>query len=97
MKKRTVYECDYCRKRLINTTYMKKHEEGCWYNPKNKTCLACRFNYSYVVDGVNKRECIKLEKELDYKKPCINCNDYEEGTFSDYLEEQNNNIKELKI
>ena len=47
MIERLIYECEYCnKKRLINKTQMKKHEDICWYNPKNKTCLTCN-NYYY--------------------------------------------------
>lgn len=47
MIERTIFECEHChKKRLINKTQMKKHEEICWYNSKNKTCLTCK-NYEY--------------------------------------------------
>ncbi|WP_041710880.1 hypothetical protein [Clostridium pasteurianum] len=23
---------------------MLKHEEKCWYNPKNRTCITCKFS-----------------------------------------------------
>lgn len=27
----------------MNKTAMKKHEDVCWYNPKNKTCVTCKY------------------------------------------------------
>lgn len=42
MIERTIYECEHChKKRLINKTQMKKHEEKCYYNPKTKSCITC--------------------------------------------------------
>lgn len=44
MKERIIYECEHCnKKRLINKTQMKNHEDMCWYNLKNKTCLTCEY------------------------------------------------------
>lgn len=44
MKKITKYACEYCpttKKSYMSSTPVKKHEEICFYNPKNKTCLTC--------------------------------------------------------
>lgn len=44
MKKITKYACEYCpttKKSYMSSTPVKKHEEICYYNPKNKTCLTC--------------------------------------------------------
>ena len=42
MRERIIYECEHCnRKKLINKTQMRKHEDICWFNSKNKTCLTC--------------------------------------------------------
>jgi hypothetical protein len=47
MIERTIFECEHChKKRLMNKSQMKNHEEICWYNPKNKSCLTCS-NYTY--------------------------------------------------
>lgn len=47
MIERTTFECEHChKKRLMNKNQMKKHEEICWYNPENKSCLTCS-NYTY--------------------------------------------------
>ena len=44
MRERIIFECEYCyKKRLINKTQMKRHEDICWYNPKNKSCLSCKY------------------------------------------------------
>lgn len=42
MIERTIYECEHCHKRrLINKYQMIKHEEKCYYNPNNKSCVIC--------------------------------------------------------
>ena len=44
MKKyqKTIFECDFCKKKYFIEGYAKKHEDICFYNPKNKTaCLDC--------------------------------------------------------
>lgn len=39
---RTIFECEHChRKRLMNKTQMKKHEETCYHNPNGKSCITC--------------------------------------------------------
>lgn len=44
MRVREIYECEHCnKKRLINKTQMKKHEDICWFNLKNRTCLTCKW------------------------------------------------------
>lgn len=47
MRVREIYECEHCnKKRLINKTQMKKHEDICWFNPQNRACLTCEhFEY----------------------------------------------------
>lgn len=47
MIERTIYECEHChKKRLINKSQIKKHEEECFYNPKRKACIICgNFHY----------------------------------------------------
>ena len=42
MKKRTAYQCDFCKKLLLNITQIKKHESICFYNPKSKSCATCK-------------------------------------------------------
>lgn len=92
MRERTIYECEHCnKKRLINKTQMKKHENICWFNPKNKTCLTCS-HYEYEpgylephpeIDGcpyekIEAYRCCSLKNEQLDKKPIINCRDWKE-------------------
>ena len=38
----TVYQCEYCNKKLFRKHSMVRHEEFCSYNPKNKcACSGC--------------------------------------------------------
>ncbi|MFR5643609.1 MAG: hypothetical protein ACLTK7_10620 [Clostridium paraputrificum] len=92
MIERTIYECEHCnKKRLINKTQMKKHENICWFNPKNKTCLTCS-HYEYEsgylephpeLDGCPCesveaiRYCYLKDVQLD-KQPRTNCKDWRE-------------------
>ena len=41
MKRKTVFECDFCRKRLVKEKAMKKHEAKCFQNPETKSCCTC--------------------------------------------------------
>lgn len=87
MIERTVYECEHChKKRLINKTQMKKHEDICWYNTKNKTCLTCS-NYIYESAHSERHDeleypCYESIPEVRYcevkhedmgKQPKVNC------------------------
>ncbi len=50
MIERTVYQCEHCKKyKRTPKVYFKKsdtyyHEQTCFYNEDNKTCLTCKFN-----------------------------------------------------
>ena len=38
------YLCDFkCGRRAEDYHAMVLHEHGCWKNPKNKSCMTCRF------------------------------------------------------
>lgn len=42
MIERTIFQCEYCKiKMLINKTQMKNHEKICYYNPITKSCITC--------------------------------------------------------
>lgn len=41
MIERKIYQCSFCRKMLVNKTYMKYHEEKCFRNPLTKSCATC--------------------------------------------------------
>lgn len=71
MRERIIYECEHCnKKRLLNKIKMKQHENICWYNDKNKTCITCGYN---LFDGEN--NCCALNQNKN-KKPIINCSDW---------------------
>lgn len=54
MKERIIYECEFCRsvgnkKRSLSKDRMYRHENECFYNPKNKTCLTCAHNERHFL------------------------------------------------
>lgn len=80
MIERTIYECEHChKKRLMNKTQMKKHEDICWYNSKNKTCCTCKHEESFMDSGnVFVRICHKdICTEFDGFYPKVNCENWE--------------------
>jgi len=41
-KKIEVYECEYCKKKVLRTkSGMKQHEKKCFWNPETKSCMTC--------------------------------------------------------
>lgn len=92
MRERIIYECEHCnKKKLINKTQMKRHEDICWFNPKNKTCLTCK-HYEYEpayyephpeLEGCPSERigaikyCYFRDMTL-YGEPIVNCTDWEE-------------------
>lgn len=40
MKEIIRYKCDYCKKVGVKKT-IEKHEQICFYNPKNEACGSC--------------------------------------------------------
>ena len=92
MRERVIFECEYCsKKRLINKTQMKRHEDICWYNPKNKSCLSCGY-YMYEpayfeshseLEGCPSerigefRYCFLKDISLN-KEPIVNCKDWKD-------------------
>lgn len=40
----TIYNCDYCNKRLLHKGYMERHEKECFANPDNqRPCFNCGY------------------------------------------------------
>lgn len=78
MREKLIYECEHCgKKRLINKTAMKRHEDNCWWNLTNKTCVTCAFDNGWFDkqgdDYGEFRKCFKGVK-FDNAKPKDNCN-----------------------
>ena len=70
-----VFKCDYCDKMSDEET-IRKHEEKCYYNPKNRMCFSCTFGEIYPF-GV----CCR--KNPDKKEPSpreCSCSNYVTGT-----------------
>lgn len=66
MKEKVYFQCDHCSKILRIKRRMKKHEEECLKNPKNRSCFSCVFN------NIKHRICLKksliLLPKKDYRK-----------------------------
>ena len=42
MKEVTMYECEYCKKKVYrNKSSARRHEKKCFANPINKACRSC--------------------------------------------------------
>lgn len=100
MKERIIYECEFCRsknrpKRLMSAQGMYLHENYCYYNPKNRTCLTCTHNkrefmskhirFGYNVgckDGIVTQEMVDEMpmSDLFHKFDCPNY-EYDGGKF----------------
>ncbi|MDP9954710.1 hypothetical protein J2X97_000347 [Epilithonimonas hungarica] len=73
----TVYQCEYCQKKLFLKHAMIKHEDLCFKNPKNnKPCYSCIFCHKeeirvdfddpynpdgYTTKKVEASKCVKLD------------------------------------
>lgn len=61
MKKREAWQCDFCRKMVINSETMERHEKQCLKNPNSFNCYRCKGaymgttyeHYEYYVDDFN--------------------------------------------
>lgn len=73
MKKVKGYQCDFCKKLSVNQTYIKKHEEVCFKNPKSKSCITCSwFSDEWdEIDQTPNNYCISLKQTLNKLK--TNC------------------------
>ena len=68
MIKIEAYQCEYCTKHRKGTgkpirIYRRRidahyHEAGCYYNPQNRTCLACKYGeFVRLDDGYEYPQC----------------------------------------
>jgi len=76
MKKINAYQCSYCSFYRKTKRVVKKHEERCFYNPKNKVCGSCKHNQlidwdtgdmhmgDVVIYTTKIRWCMAKDKEL---------------------------------
>lgn len=71
MKERNIYQCDYCKKRLMNKSQMKIHEEVCWFKIENKTCLTCIHR---EVREVTEKSIFE-DKDITYSKRFCKANE----------------------
>lgn len=47
----TIYQCDFCKKKLYRKHAMVKHEDLCNNNPKNfKACMDCKYLEKIQMD-----------------------------------------------
>jgi len=74
MREIKAYMCEYCEKILKTRSGIKKHEDKCFANPREKACRTCENFYS---DDWNETHCdVYLKsfskKEIKYKKNCQN-------------------------
>jgi hypothetical protein len=47
----TIYQCEFCKKKLYKKYAMLKHEDLCNNNPKNfKACMDCKFLEKIQID-----------------------------------------------
>lgn len=83
------YQCEYCTKYRENTgkpvriskykSVVSKHEDMCYYNPKNRTCLTClkavyKTTKEPECDGYNyPGECVGTFAIFDHKHIRIGC------------------------
>lgn len=40
-----VFKCDFCSTTNPDSERMKNHENGCNFNPENKTCMSCKHSF----------------------------------------------------
>jgi hypothetical protein len=40
------FKCNYCKKHYSTKSDAAKHENKCFYNPVNKSCISCGNHYS---------------------------------------------------
>jgi len=68
----TVYQCEFCKKKLYRKHAMLKHEDLCNNNPKNfKACMDCKFLEKIQIDAhwiVGNPEYVENSKQVDVFK-----------------------------
>lgn len=73
----TIYQCDFCNRKMFRKHSMEKHEKWCDHNPQNfRACGSCQFldetvvyySYDKGLGEVNKKtngfRCSKLNKDI---------------------------------
>jgi len=76
MKERTIYQCEHChKKRLFSKGAMENHEEKCWWNLENKSCVTCWYNHGWFEKNPEDGEYRSCEKGTHFEnaKPKVNC------------------------
>lgn len=78
-----VYYCDHCKKHMLTTYGMKKHESKCLYNPKRM----CTAPYCLAGIGINQEliDWVKENASLNY-----------DGSESSISEISDDKIQELR-
>lgn len=70
----TAYACEFCgRPPLRSKSGMKKHEDSCFSNPKNKACQTCAHDlgHNYRMDEkAHKTNCRVVGGECDMAVLC---------------------------
>lgn len=85
MIERIIYECEHChKKRLISKGAMKNHEEKCWWNLKNKTCVTCWHDNGWFDNNPEDGEYRKCFRGIEFNSPkpkthCPLWKEYTEG------------------
>ncbi len=76
-----VWKCDYCPDTHQDKTVIESHEPSCSFNPKNKKCYTCKYEFEAgypigghqtgcklnlnTTNGEEKGNCAGWEKEDD--------------------------------
>lgn len=92
MKEVVKYKCDWCGKDYANKSYCLKHEEGCFFNPKTKSCVTCNHLFKASVD--RDRFC---KNDLDIKRKLkTNCKSYVEIDHDQDYYERHPDLKKVE-
>ena len=66
-RKRTAYQCDFCKKVYLTEKTTIAHEKWCYHNPKNKACVTClNFSQGDLAENICDSNR-NIEKKLKYK------------------------------
>ncbi len=76
MKQVTRYQCDYCERLYASKYKALEHENKCFFNPGNRSCVTCKYkdtkeffnSEGYPVDAVS--WCYKTNREI-FRKGCV--------------------------
>lgn len=70
-----VFKCDYCSHFTQDSEEMRIHEAKCSFNPNNKTCFTCKYQWDSGYD-FSIPECEKNLSTLDGRDKGM-CNGWE--------------------